>query len=75
MSWVLWDQRWDVSYELAVYLGFYAVVNSMDSLVFDGVSHLQGGVGSLPVVEDLDVFEEDAGQLDAGRLFTEKAIN
>ena len=42
------------------------VVVVVDSLVFDRGSHLEGGVASLPVVEDLEVFEDGVGQLDTG---------
>ena len=38
----------------------------VDSLVFDRCSHLWGGVASLPVVEDFEVFEDCVGQLDSG---------
>ena len=38
----------------------------VDSLVFDRGVHSQGGVTSLAVVEDLEVFEDGVGQFDAG---------
>ena len=40
----------------------------VDSVVFDRGSHPDGGVTSLPVVEDLEVFEDGVGQLNAVRL-------
>jgi len=42
------------------------VVVVVDSLVFDRCSHPEGGVASLPVVEDFEVFEDSVGQRDAG---------
>ena len=39
---------------------------AVDSFVFDRGSHLEGGVASLQVVEDLEVFEYSVGQLDPG---------
>ena len=38
----------------------------VDSLVFDGGAHPEGGVASLPVVEDLEVLKDGVGQFDAG---------
>ena len=39
------------------------VVVVVDSLVFDRGSHLEGGVASLPDVEDLEVFEDGGSGL------------
>ncbi len=38
----------------------------VDSLVFDRGVHSQGGVTSVAVVEDVEVFEDGVGQFDAG---------
>jgi len=38
----------------------------VDSLVFDRGSHPEGGVAALTVVQDLEVFEDGVGNLDAG---------
>ena len=43
------------------------VVVVVGSFVFDGCSRLEGGVASLRVVEDLEVFEDGVGQLDSVR--------